>query len=198
MLVVDCPSESFLPSLTSAPLLQECSTGAKRDRGAWQRVLGTWLRWEMEAVPAWLVALQLAVATPLVNSALPSSGAPFLLFVSAAATVVHLSPLEVLRLPAYQAWLASFAPAAQHILVAESIGSPAPVMRKSAIVQVRVLGRGASPGWRAVPVAQCLASNRRLVGPLNMLRASCIPPACAAAPLNNLHHRDAAGQAEPD
>lgn len=33
VLVVDCPSAAFLPALTAAPLLQECATGAKRDKG---------------------------------------------------------------------------------------------------------------------------------------------------------------------
>lgn len=33
VLVVDCPSAAFLPALTAAPLLSECATGAKRDRG---------------------------------------------------------------------------------------------------------------------------------------------------------------------
>ncbi len=33
MVVVDCPSAAFLPALTVAPLLSECATGAKRDRG---------------------------------------------------------------------------------------------------------------------------------------------------------------------
>lgn len=58
----------------------------------------------------------------------------------AVATVVHLSPLEMVRLPAYRAWLASFGDQATHILVAESQASPVPVMRKSAVVQV---------GWAA-------------------------------------------------
>lgn len=33
VIVVDCPSAAFLPALTTAPLLSECATGAKRDRG---------------------------------------------------------------------------------------------------------------------------------------------------------------------
>jgi hypothetical protein len=33
VLVVDCPSEAFMPALTAAPALQECATGGKRDRG---------------------------------------------------------------------------------------------------------------------------------------------------------------------
>lgn len=52
------------------------------------------------------------------------------------AVVVHLSPLEVVRLPAYRDWLAGFGAGATHILAAESISSPAPVMRKSAVLQV--------------------------------------------------------------
>lgn len=52
------------------------------------------------------------------------------------AVVVHLSPLDVVRLPAYRDWLASFGAGATHILVAESISSPAPVMRKSTVLQV--------------------------------------------------------------
>lgn len=56
--------------------------------------------------------------------------------------MVHLSPLEVLRLPAYKQWLASFGEGATHVLVAESLTAPTPVMRKSAIVQVGAWGGG--------------------------------------------------------
>lgn len=34
MLVVDCPSQAFMPALTSSPQLLDCASGAKRDRGA--------------------------------------------------------------------------------------------------------------------------------------------------------------------
>ncbi|KAL4458182.1 hypothetical protein ABPG75_013047 [Micractinium tetrahymenae] len=87
VLVVDCPSETFMPALTSSPQLLECTSGGKRDK---------------------------------------------------VAVVVHLSPLEVVRLPAYRDWLASFGPGATHLLVAESLSSPAPVMRKSAVLQAKL------------------------------------------------------------
>lgn len=34
VLVVDCPSQAFMPALTSSPQLLDCASGAKRDRGA--------------------------------------------------------------------------------------------------------------------------------------------------------------------
>lgn len=64
--------------------------------------------------------------------------------------MVHLSPLEVLRLPAYKQWLASFGEEATHVLVAESLTAPTPVMRKSAIVQVGAWGVGGVHGRRMV------------------------------------------------
>ncbi len=80
------------------------------------------------------------VELPLLCPPLPSISP------AAVTTVVHLSPLEVLRLPSYKQWLASFGEGATHVLVAESLAAPTPVMRKSAIVQVG--GQGAwCLGW---------------------------------------------------
>ena len=72
------------------------------------------------------------------------------------ACVVHLAPLGIVRLPAYRQWMASFAISAQHVLVAESITSRAPVMRKSSILQARASGycrdgRAARPHLRPHP-----------------------------------------------
>ena len=94
----------------------------------------------------------------------------------AVATVVHLSPLEVVRLPAYRQWLQSFAPGAQHILVAESVSSGVPVMRKSALVQ-------ASRG--------CMKCLFRSIGSSSCCQSSPLTTATAAPPA-------AAGQAQPD
>lgn len=33
MLVVDCPSQAFMPALISSPQLLECASGAKQDKG---------------------------------------------------------------------------------------------------------------------------------------------------------------------
>lgn len=48
VIVVDCPSAAFLPALTTAPLLSECATGAKRDRGEFPPAAGLadgWVGW---------------------------------------------------------------------------------------------------------------------------------------------------------
>lgn len=98
-----------------------------------------------------------AYTQPVLNSVLccqdPLSAVP------AVACVVHLSPLEVVRLPAYRQWLESFGPAAQHVLVAESIASPAPIMRKSAILQARARGCTGTPGTESSVVA-CSTSGQ--------------------------------------
>ena len=54
------------------------------------------------------------------------------------ACVVHLSPREVVELPAYQAWLASFASQTSHLLVAEAIRSDIPVQRRAAMLQAKL------------------------------------------------------------
>lgn len=64
---------------------------------------------------------------------------------TAVACVVHLSPLEVLRLPAYRQWLEAFGADAQHVLVAESMHLPAPIMRKSTILQASCSRNAVAP-----------------------------------------------------
>ncbi|KAK9821939.1 hypothetical protein WJX81_005595 [Elliptochloris bilobata] len=137
VVVVDCPTAAYLPSLVASPALARCmsmgSRGAPDDGGApGADGCGEEAR-RREA----------------------DEGAA-----CTAACVVHLAPAEVVALPEYRAWMARFSAATTHIVAAAGGGGGQAVMLASAVLQARlnVLGPGFFPlhqlAGAGLPVAE--------------------------------------------
>lgn len=59
-------------------------------------------------------------------------------YTTSVACIIHLTPKEVLQHPDYRRFMDDFSPSVQHVLVAAADTSKSPIMRKSAILQIKL------------------------------------------------------------